>query len=209
MAIHNSHNSYTTQKQAENLPARRVPRRLKATHFIIPFCRYSSMTSGKSPCNGSSPNKKKGGGRLVIDEQWHQNKGENQKPERERVTDNWRVHHALLDKEALTAILSLANFKSSKRAINSEVFRAKIAEKNSSFTLILPLSSTKLLFFRLIRCFGEVREWGWTRIRWVYFRALEGFWGVKRDFRPTEAVEGFLLWNHETSASETCFLRAR
>lgn len=36
-------------------PARRVPRRLKEIHFMFPCCKYSSITSGKSPCNGSSP----------------------------------------------------------------------------------------------------------------------------------------------------------
>lgn len=37
---------------AEDSPARRVPRRLKAMHFMFPCCRYSSITSGKPPCNG-------------------------------------------------------------------------------------------------------------------------------------------------------------
>lgn len=37
------------------VPARRVPRRLKAIHFMFPCCKNSSITSGKSPCNGSSP----------------------------------------------------------------------------------------------------------------------------------------------------------
>jgi len=43
-----------TGRIIERLPARRVPRRLKAIHFIQPCSKYSSMTSGKSPCNGSS-----------------------------------------------------------------------------------------------------------------------------------------------------------
>jgi len=45
---------YETTKTNERLPARRVPRRLKAIHFMQPCSKYSSMTSGKSPCNGSS-----------------------------------------------------------------------------------------------------------------------------------------------------------
>lgn len=48
---------YTMFEKERELPARRVPRRLKAIHFVIPCSKYSSITSGKSPCNGSSLSK--------------------------------------------------------------------------------------------------------------------------------------------------------
>ena len=40
-------------EKKKKIPARRVPRRLKAMHFMTPCSKYSSITSGKSPCSGS------------------------------------------------------------------------------------------------------------------------------------------------------------